>query len=173
MTKRNPCRLALAGATLLLLSACGDDKPAVNKSAGEAQQLAAGEYQVTAKVASLTALDKARPATRLKAGDSVTMKACVDAAGVPDPALFSEAGDRCTIDSKYISGAILSLGLKCSRPANRGVVTSAVDGSFTADTFSAKVTTGTSFYGDGDYQLVRNLSGKRIGACPPATAKAK
>lgn len=165
-------RWALAVTTPLLLAACSDSAPKVDKRASEAKQLQAGEYEVTAKVTTLTPMDKAKPATKLKVGDSATTRGCVAADGVPDAALFTDAGDLCKVDSKYVSGAILNLAIKCTRPSNLGYVTSAVDGSFTADAFTAKVTTGTSFYGDGDYQLVRELTGKRVGVCPASAAPA-
>ena len=38
-------------------------------------------------------------------------------------------------------------------------------------TLTATVTTGTSLYGDGDYQLVREVTGKRVGVCPPVAPK--
>ncbi|MCA1653230.1 MAG: DUF3617 domain-containing protein [Sphingomonadales bacterium] len=157
---------------LLLLAACSDDAPPVDKRASEAKQLKAGEYEVTAKVTSLASTDKSTPATKLKIGDSTRTKGCVGEDGTPAPALFVDVGDVCKVNSSYTSGAILNLQLTCTRKSNPGYVTSAVDGSFTADAFKATVTTGTSFYGNGDYQMVRELTGKRVGVCTAPAAKA-
>lgn len=154
-------------APLLLLAACADDAP-VDKRAGEAKQLQAGEYEVTAKVTSLSSTDKSTPATKLKSGGTMTSRGCVAADGTPDPALFTDPGDACKVNSSYVSSASLNLQLTCTRKSNPGFVTSAVDGKFTADSFTAKVTTGTSFAGSGDYQMVRELTGKRVGVCTVA-----
>lgn len=159
----------LIAVPLLLLAACSEEAK-VDKRAGEARQLQAGEYEVTAKVASLVSTDKSAPATKLKVGDTTIMRGCVGADGVPAPALFADPGDQCKIDNSYVSGAILNIAVKCTRTAPPGNVSAAVDGSFTADGFTAKVTTDTSFYGDGDYKLVRDLTAKRVGVCPPAPA---
>ena len=166
MMKRS--RLALiTAAPLLLLAACSE-APKVDNRAGEAKRLQAGEFEVTAKVASLVSTDKSTPSTKLRVGATATAKGCVGADGIPEPALFTEPGDQCKIDNSYVSGAILNLAIKCTRALPPGYVTSAVDGSFTADSFTATVTTDTSFYGNGDYKLVRNVTARRVGVCPPA-----
>lgn len=151
---------------LLLLAACGEDAPQVDNRASEAKQLKAGEYEVTAKVTSLSSTDKSTPATKLKIGDTTTVRGCVAADGTPDPKLFVDAGDVCKINSSYTSGAILNMQLSCTRKSNPGYVTSAVDGHFTADAFTATVTTGTMFSGTGDYAMGRELTGKWVGVCP-------
>ena len=160
----------LAIIPFLLLAAC-DDPPAVDKRAGEAKQLQAGGYQVTAKVTSLSSTDNSTPATKLKVGGTTITKGCVAADGTPEPMLFVDAGDVCKVNSSYTSGAILNLQLTCTRKSNPGYVTSAVDGQFTAQAFTAKVTTGTSFSGDGDYAMQRELTGKRVGVCTAPAPK--
>lgn len=151
---------------LLLLAACSADAPPADKRASEAKQLKAGEYEVIAKVASLSSTDKTTPATKLKLGDTTTVRGCVSADGTPDPSLFVDAGDVCKVNSSYTSGAILNMQLSCTRKSNPGFVTSAVDGQFTSEAFTAKVTTGTMFSGTGDYSMARDLNGKRVGSCP-------
>ena len=165
-------RLALA-APLLLLAACSDDAPPVDKRAGEAKQLAAGAYDVQAKVESLTATDKGKPATKMKVGDATVLKGCVAADGAPDATLFIEPGDACKATQSYASGAILNVQYHCSRKGAAGSVNYSIDGQFTADAFTAKVTEGTSFTTPDDYQLIRNLTAKRVGNCPAAGAVAK
>jgi hypothetical protein len=164
--------MVICAAAAALLGACSDNAPQP-KEAARAEKLQAGEYAVTGKVTALDSTDKTTPATRSKVGDTVTVKGCVAADGTPDPALFVDAGDVCTVSAIYASGAILNLQENCTRKANPGYVSSAVEGSFTADAFKAKVTTGTAFAGSGDYQMTRELTGKRVGACPaPAAPKA-
>jgi hypothetical protein len=45
------------------------------------------------------------------------------------------------------------------------------DGNYTADSFEILVNETTKFSGDGDYELARHLTGKRVGTCPAAAAK--
>ena len=155
---------------LLLLAACSDDAPPVDKRAGEAKQLQAGAYEVQAKVISLTATDLGKPASSLKAGDVAVLKGCVAADGTPDLSLFIETGDVCSPTQSYSRSAILNIQLNCTRKGAAGSVNYSVDGQFTADAFTAKVTTGTSFTTPDDYLLMRELSGKRVGNCPAAGA---
>ena len=158
-------------APMLLLAACADDAPKAAQAPAEAKSLAPGQYEVTAKVVSLRSTDKTTPATKAKLGDTTTVTGCIGADGIPPPALFvDDARDLCKVNSSYVSSAILNLGLICSRKSNPGFVTSAIAGSFTADAFTAKVTTGTSFSASGDYTLIRELTAKRTGTCPPAAA---
>ena len=163
-------RLAFA-APLLLLAACSDDAPPVDKRAGEAKQLAAGAYEVQAKVESLAATDKGKPASKAKAGDILVLKGCVAADGTPDVSLFTEAGDVCSPTQSYARGAILNIQYHCTRKGAAGSVNYSIDGQFTANAFTAKVTEGTSFATPDDYQLLTSLTGKRIGTCPPAAPK--
>ena len=163
------CALA---APLLLLAACADDAPKAEQRPAEAKSLAPGQYEATAKIVTLASTDKTTPATKAKVGDTTTVSGCIGADGIPPPALFvDDARDVCKVNSSYVSGAILNLGLICTRKTNPGFVTSAIAGSFTADAFTARVTTGTSFSASGDYKLIRELTAKRTGACSPAAAK--
>lgn len=156
-------------APLLLLTACGDDAPKVDPRAAEAKSLSPGQYEVTAKVSALRSTDKTTPATKLKVGDTATTTGCVGADGVPLPALIAEdAADSCKTTSSYVSSAILNVALTCTRKTNPGWVNYAVDGAFTAEAFTGKVTTTTSFAGSGDYRLVRELTARRTGVCVAA-----
>lgn len=161
-------RILIVAAPLLLLAGCSDKAPKVDKRAGEAKQLEPGAYEVQAKVDSLTATDQGKPASMLKAGDTAILKGCVGADGTPDPSLFVEAGDQCTPTQSYARGAIINIQYHCTRKGASGSVNYSISGDFTADAFTAKATTGTSFTTPDDYTLIRDLSGKRVGNCPAA-----
>lgn len=165
-------RMALA-APLLLLAACGQDAPKPVQPTTDAETLSPGQYEVTAKVASVVSTDKTTPATKLKAGDSATATGCVGEDHLPAPSLFvDDPADVCKIDNSYVKSAILNLALTCTRKRDPGFVSQSIAGSFTADGFTAQVKTNTSFVGTGDYAMVRQLTAKRTGTCPPkATAK--
>ena len=90
--------------------------------------------------------------------------------GTPDPAMFVEAGDTCTVDSTYGRSGRVSVQYSCQR-AGKGPLFVNADGNYKADSFDVMVTAATKFSGDGDYDLARRLTGKRVGACPAPAAK--
>ena len=94
-------------------------------------------------------------------------KACVAADGTLDPAIFAEAGEKCTATNSYMRGGRMSLQLSCTRPDAPGQIMPGVDGKFTADHFEGTATTTTYLTGSGDYALTRTITAKRIGECPP------
>jgi len=153
-----------------LVAGCGSEaqKPV---AAEKAKALTAGEYEVSGEVTKLQSADKATPATVAKMGEKTTTRACVAADGKIDPAMFVEAGDSCTATNSYVRSGRLSVQYQCSRPGN-GSVYPAVDGNFTAEGFEAVVTVGTAFAGEGDYNLTRRLTAKRVGDCPATGAGA-
>jgi hypothetical protein len=150
-------------------AACGGEapKPAVEKP----KTLVAGEYEVVSEVTMLASADKTTPATKLKKGDKQTIRACVAADGTPDPKMFVEAGDKCTVINNYARSGRLSVQYTCNR-AGKGDINLNADGNFTADGYKAIVTAGSSFPGDGDYRLTRMLEAKRVGECPAGGAAA-
>ncbi|MEO6256348.1 MAG: DUF3617 family protein [Sphingomicrobium sp.] len=168
-------RLMILGVSLAgLLAACSDNTPAAPPEEARIDALKPGEYEVTATVDSLRSTDKTSPSTRSRTGSSTTSRICVPADGSLAPATFVEAGETCNAGDNYMGGGRLSLQYKCLRGGEQ--LTQAVDGSFTADSFTGKVTTATYFQGSGDYEMVRTMTGKRVGECsaaPPGEAPAQ
>jgi len=163
-------RYLVATSAILLLAGCGSEagKPV---TAEKPKAVAAGEYEISSEVTKLVSADKSTPATSAKMGDKTMYRACVAADGKLDPAMFVDAGDQCTMQSSYARAGRLSVQYSCTRPG-KGNVYPAADGNFSADGFEAVVTVGTSFAGDGDYNMTRMLSAKRVGDCPAGGAKA-
>ena len=163
-------KFIVATATLMMLAGCGNKAPepvAVEKP----KTMVAGEYEVSSEVTKLASTDKSTPATTLKLGDKDVIRACVAADGTPDPKMFVEDGDKCTVTNSYARSGRLSVQYSCSR-AGKGELYANADGNFTADGYNALVTAGSSFAGDGDYSLTRTLTAKRVGNCPAGgTAK--
>src|SRR5512139_3386032 len=96
-------KLACIGGLALALAACGGEKEKEAAAAAEPPaKLAAGLYEVSAEVTQLSSTDNSTPATKLKPGEKQSIKACVSAEGLPDPALLGEAGDKCEIKNSYI-----------------------------------------------------------------------
>jgi hypothetical protein len=152
-----------------LLVACGSEAPKPVKVAAP-KTLPAGEYEIAGEVTKLASADKSVPATPLKLGDKDMRRACVAADGTPDPAMFIEPGDKCTVNNSYGRSGRMSVQYSCQR-AGKGELFTNADGNFTADGFEALVITASAFTGDGDYNLTRHLVAKRVGACPASAAK--
>ncbi|WP_114227699.1 MULTISPECIES: DUF3617 domain-containing protein [Sphingomonas] len=159
----------LTGATLSL-AGCDDAAPANNgaKAAAAPDTLPAGEYEVQAKVTSLRSTDGKVPLVKHKEGDVITSKGCVDAKGVPAPALFAAAGDECSVQNPYFSGGTINVTLSCTRKGVNGRIMVNVDGETTATGLKGHAVTTTFIDGPGDYDLKTELTGKRVGVCPPA-----
>ncbi len=153
-----------------LLAGCGSEAPKPAETV-TAKTLTPGEYEVTGEVTKLVSTDKTTPATPAKLGDKTVTRGCVADTGAIDPAMFIDAGDNCSAQSSYVRSGRLSVQYQCTRPG-KGNVYPAADGNFTADGFEAIVTVGTAFTADGDYNLVRRLTAKRVGNCPAAGAGA-
>ena len=116
----------------------------------------------------MTATEKIAPATKLKLGDRQVVRACVAADGRPAPELLAEDGDKCELKDSYIRNGRMSSQLSCTRDGVGGQIAPTIDGKFKADSFEGVITTNTYLYNDGDYRLVRKVTARRIGDCPPA-----
>jgi hypothetical protein len=155
------------GAAAALLGGCGDGTVTQNNATEQvAESLRPGGYEVSAKVDALHSTDKTTPATKAKVGEALRGgQACVAADGSIAPDAFAESGDVCTRKSSYIRNGRLNVELNCKRSGQSGPVMVLVDGDFTADGFTAKVTSDSYFVGTGDYHLVRSVTGKWTGQC--------
>lgn len=156
-----------------LLAGCGQEAAVNNGSEQVPAAINPGEYEVTTIVESLRSTDQTTPATKAKAdGKAITHRACIASDGTVEPAMFSEAGDECRIDSAYARNGRLALALSCSRPGAPGLVAQSVAGTFSADGFEATVETATYLTGAGDYAMRRKMVGKRVGECAAKADKA-
>ena len=148
-----------------LLAGCSGDSAPENQVEETAAALTPGEYELVAKVDELRSTDKTTPATSSKiGGEAVTTRTCVGPENQIDTAAFVEAGETCTASDSYMRNGRISLQYKCSRPG-KGDLTHLVDGDFAADSFKGTVRTATYYAGDGDYELVRSFTAKRVGEC--------
>jgi len=159
-------------ALLLPLSACGGEtaKPAAEDKVPPAT-FPAGEWEVSTLTESLKSADKSTPATIHKEGATTVAKVCAAPGEKPDPALFVEAGDKCSTTTAYARGGRVSLAYNCTRPG-RGMVMPTVDGKYDADTFEVAVSVGSYFKADGDYIMTQRIKGKRLGDCTPGAKAA-
>ena len=171
--KGEKMRLMILAASAALLAGCSDDSATAPKAKeAPAASLEAGEYEITAKIDNVRSVDKASPKTASKAGDAPKVtRTCVPADGTLEPAVFAEAGESCSPLDNYMRGGRMSLQFKCRR--GRDQLTQLVDGDFKADSFEATVRTATYFSGDGDYELVRTFTAKRVGECSAVGSDSK
>lgn len=167
MTMRAVAILTISAA----LAACSSEAPPPPAPAASAS-LAAGQWEVTSKVAALRSTDKTDPAVAVKVGDTATASACIGPDGAPPAELFALEGHQCAAQNPYVRKGRMNMQLDCT--AEAGKVMGNVEGKFTADDLTATVTTTSSFVGSGDYELKREITGRRIGECssPAATPAA-
>ncbi len=166
----------IALAPLLVVVAACSEGAAPTKQEAEApaaEQLSAGQWEMTTEVTRLTQRDKGAPAINMPEGSRSTTSSCVAEADVkkPQPALFAQEGSECSYRDIYMRGGRLNATLACSRAGLGGTIATNVNGSFTATTFDGDATTETSLSGEGDVRIDAKLTGRRIGDCTAAPAK--
>jgi hypothetical protein len=164
-------RLIIAAGAAFLVSGCGGEEPQ-NKTAAAAE-LSPGQYEASWKITQLRSTDKTTPATNLKQDMTGTTLACVGPKNAFDPVLFAEDGDECTEDNRYARNGRINLSLTCKREGAGGEIRESVNGTYKADNFEAEVSVTTYLGGDGDYALMRTVTGKRVGECPPTSESAQ
>ena len=156
----------------LTLSACSGEAPApVADDKAPPATFPAGEWEVSMLTETLKAADRAAPATIHTAGATKVARVCAAPGPKPDPALFVEAGDKCTADSAYARNGRVNLAYKCDRPG-KGLVMPTVDGKYDATSFEVATAVGSYFTGRGDYVMTQRIKGKRLGDCTPAATPA-
>jgi hypothetical protein len=165
----------IAVAPLLVLAACSEGAAPTKQEAEapRAEQLSAGQWEMTTEVTKLTQRDKGAPAIKAPEGSKSTSSSCVAEADVkkPQPALFASEGAECSYRDFYMSGGRFNATLGCSRAGLGGTLATIVNGSFTATTFEGNATTETTFSGEGDVRIDAKLTGRRTGDCTAAPAK--
>ena len=161
-------RLIIAAGAAMLVAGCGGEEPQQNKAAAAAE-LSPGQYEASWKISQLRSSDKTTPATNLKQDMSGTTLACVGPKNAFDPALFAEDGDECTETDRYARNGRINLSLTCKREGDAGEIRQSVNGTYSAEGFEAEASTTTYLAGDGDYALIRTVTAKRVGECPPET----
>ncbi len=165
-------RFVIAAGAVFLVSGCGGEEPQQNQSAAAAE-LSPGQYEASWKITQLRSTDNTTPATNLQQDMSGTTLACVGPKNAFDSALFAEDGDECTEDSRYARNGRINLSLTCKREGAGGEIRESVNGTYKADSFEAEASTTTYLSGDGDYALMRTVTAKRVGECPPASESAE
>ena len=165
----------IALAPLFVLAACSEGAAPAKQDAEApaAEQLSAGQWEMTTEVTKLTQRDKGAPAIKTPEGSKSTSSSCVAEADVkkPQPDLFASEGSECSYRDMYMSGGRLNATLACSRAGLGGTIATNVNGSFTATTFEGNSTTETSLSGEGDVRIDARLTGRRTGDCTAAPAK--
>jgi len=156
---------------LAILAGCSDGSTQ-NVAAPAAEQLHAGQWEIASEVLSMKSADKGVPAIKLAAGSKSTTTSCIakDEVARPQASLFAGDGKTCSYDRFYMTDGDLSAATTCRQKNLDGTINSSIQGSFTADTFTATVTTATYLTGSGDVQMTTKLSGRRIGECPAGEA---
>jgi hypothetical protein len=156
----------MIAAAAVLVASCGNSANEKAEAKPAADALQPGEYALT-----WSAVDKSGPGGKTApAAKAVTAadfpdRACIAADGTIDPAAFGNKADQCHSVNSYVREGTVNVQVGCAREG-KGEVSQIASGSFTdADSFTAKVETSTTFKGDGDYSMTRQLSARRVGQC--------
>ncbi len=164
----------IALAPLLVLAACSEGAAPTKQDAEapRAEQLSAGQWEMTTEITKLAQRDKGTPAVKTPEGSRWTTSSCVAQADVkkPQPALFAPEGWDCSYRDIYMQGGRLNATLGCSIAGLGGTVATNVNGSFTATTFEGNSTSETSLSGEGDVRIDSKMTGRRTGDCTAAPA---
>ena len=163
-------RIIGAFAACIVLAGCSQEAPQQQEDQQQRAALTPGEYEATWTVAHLGSTDETAPGTTLSQGATGTTRACVAEGGEIPPALFAEDGDECSATSSFVRNGRIALQLECRRPSQQGQVLQSVNGTSTAESFEAEVSTTTYFSGEGDYEMTRTVTGRRVGDCPAGDA---
>lgn len=159
---------------LFVLAACSDgSQPAEQQEAPAAEQIKAGQWEMTTEVTKVTKRDNGAPAIKMPEGSKTTTSTCVAEADVKKPpaALLVPDGFKCTYRDSYMHSGRINATLACTHGALAGDVAMVVNGSYTADTIEGTATTETRLVGEGDQKIDTKLTGHRTGACAAAPAK--
>jgi len=153
------------------LAACGGGGEEGNKTKARAQNLAPGQYEVTAEVTNFRKADEGTPKIEAEVGSRTTRSVCVtDGAQLP-PELFIEEGYSCqAAGDAFARGGSINITYRCTRPDLSGAIGTNVSGTFEAESFEAQRTLSTQLSTDGDVVIASNLTGRRTGDCSAAPA---
>lgn len=158
---------------LLVLTACSN-APTTEQTAPEpevATALTPGQWEVTAEVTKLTAMDNGTPAINTPAGTTTTISHCVGAEEVKKPAAEMFGGENsgdCQYRNFYMARGRLNASLSCQPKGLSGSVMTTVDGNFTADSLDATSTVETYLASSGDVRIATKVTGRRVGECKAA-----
>lgn len=158
----------LAFVALLALAACSDGAdPAKEADAAPAQQLQAGQWEITSEVVTFNQADQGAPKIDTPVGTRETTTHCVAEADVkrPVPALFAATGDSCNYRDIYMSGGRINASIDCTRSGLRGQLMYSVNGSYTATSIDATRDLQTYLTSDGDVRVSSKITGRHVGQC--------
>ncbi len=176
-------KLLILGAATLALMGCSkqgadtDGDGQVSKeeaqkelSSGGAMAMKPGMWEVKIKFDSLEApkMPEAARAGMSKAMNEVSVKSCLTKEQVEKPGadfFGGDAGSNCTFQQIDRSGDKMSVQMTC-KPQGSNVMTSKMEGSFAAETYSMTMEQKTSGTPMGDMTMKGRIEGKRIGDCP-------
>lgn len=160
------------GFAALALAACGGGGEATDESAVTEEVVDAmlpGEYEIVSQVTQLNATEGEEPATRRNMDEERTYRVCVGEDGILPPETFGEEADNCSIDGNpYFRRGKVRQALTCKRDGYEGQLNVQVDAEFTAEGIEGQIRSATFFTGPGDYQMVRQITGTRVGDCTQA-----
>lgn len=160
---------ALAFVPLLALAACSGETEPVEKKAPAAEQLQAGQWEITTEVTQFVKADAGAARIDTPVGTRETATRCLAEADArkPQPALFAGPKDSCTYRNFYLSGGRIDALLDCQRPGLAGKVMMNVNGTYTATRIEGSRGIDTYLNSDGDVKVRAKITGRHVGQCTP------
>jgi hypothetical protein len=160
---------ALALLPLLFVASCGGGA-AENKAAPAAAAPSPGQWELTSEVTLFRKADQGTARINTPAGTRATQSLCVAAGGQLPTEMFSGDGFTCSYATYYVRNGRANVTVNCRREGLTGDIPMTVEGTFTADSISLHRNLRTFLTGDGDVEINADVTGRRTGACTPATA---
>ena len=173
-------RQATAAAAALLLVACGGqggNEQADAKGGGSAVALQPGQWETTIQFSEIDVpgVDAAiANQMRQMMGQPQTNRDCMTPEDAANPArniASGETGQNCEYSESTFSGGTIRVRGTC-RPAAGGTSQMSMEGSYTATSMQARITTeqqgGPGAPAGQSVRMSGNLSARRVGECPAA-----
>jgi hypothetical protein len=171
-------KMAMAGAGLLALAACGGSgsggqtNQSASRDGGDSGQaelaatLQPGEYEVTTQFVSLEGPNVPAEASAAMKGKTRTARNCITEKDLKDSkgSMFGEDDKQCSQNTISLAGGRLTGSLKCG--SGNEATTLSVEGKYGAQSYEAEMAMQTA----GGTSRIK-MSGHRIGACPAGEAE--
>ncbi|MDI1296966.1 MAG: DUF3617 domain-containing protein [bacterium] len=152
----------------MALAACSEPAPAPD-AVEKPIVMQAGQWTLTRKVTGYNTptVTPAQYQAALKQVGQDKVCIAVDAAGVPDAnALAGADGSDCSYKDKLVRKGRLIATLSCKAGGSTSEIV--IEGNYTNDTLTLGTTMTKSQGGQAVLRTTQDLTGQRIGACPPS-----
>lgn len=153
-------KLLIAAAPLALLGACS----------GGADQMQAGEWEMTTTMSELTAPDMPeamQEQMQASLGEAQTRTECITEEEAANPLaqiMDGSAGDDCEFDNQTFEGGVINISGTCEVPGSAEATVS-IEGTYTATEMNAEIAMDMTMGPMGQVTMSGTMAGERTGDC--------